>query len=224
MIRNAAQFRRHLQIGPYADGGYPVVFVMRDGGVLCFRCASKERGTIAAELSAVRKSGHAAGDKGWLPEAWAINWENPSGETCDHCGKVLEAAYGQDDTPEEEDDAQCVCGVYRSEHAMMGCPEGFQTPAQWEKEKRAIWDALEAEDRDGRYREDYEYECKDCGATWADDRVDSIDSCPNAACGSSNTWCKDGPDGPEDDEPTVYDEPPPDYGPPGSGAVLTEYQ
>ena len=33
---------------------------------------------------------------------------------------------------EEDDDPQCVCGVYRSEHAMMGCKEGFQTPAQWE--------------------------------------------------------------------------------------------
>src|SRR5216683_7382552 len=28
---------------------------------------------------------------------------------------------------------------------------------------------------------------------------------------------------PEDAEPDIDDEPPPDYGPPGSGAVITEY-
>lgn len=38
----------------------------------------------------------------------------------------------------EDDDPQCVCGVYRSEHSAMGCPEGFQTPAQWEAERARI--------------------------------------------------------------------------------------
>lgn len=40
--------------------------------------------------------------------------------------------------PEEDDDPRCVCGVYRSEHAMMGCPEGFQTAKQWDDERSAI--------------------------------------------------------------------------------------
>lgn len=38
----------------------------------------------------------------------------------------------------EDDDPRCVCGVYRSEHAAMGCPEGFQTPEQWEAERSLI--------------------------------------------------------------------------------------
>jgi len=39
---------------------------------------------------------------------------------------------------EPDDDPRCVCGVYRSEHAAMGCPEGFQTPDSWEQEKAFI--------------------------------------------------------------------------------------
>jgi hypothetical protein len=61
------------------------------------------------------------------------------------CGKCEmgedEAAYGPEPEPEEEDhddDPRCVCGVYRSEHALMGCPEGFQTPNQWASEREAI--------------------------------------------------------------------------------------
>jgi len=46
----------------------------------------------------------------------------------------------------EDDDPQCVCGVYRSEHAMMGCQEGFQTAEQWRSEKQVIYDHVRMED------------------------------------------------------------------------------
>lgn len=29
----------------------------------------------------------------------------------------------------EDDDPQCVCGVHRSEHALCGCPDGFERRA-----------------------------------------------------------------------------------------------
>lgn len=37
-----------------------------------------------------------------------------------------------------DDDPQCVCGVHYSEHFLFGCPEGFQTAEQWEREKKFI--------------------------------------------------------------------------------------
>ena len=37
----------------------------------------------------------------------------------------------------EDDDPICVCGVYRSEHAGMGCGN-FQTAEQWAAEKEFI--------------------------------------------------------------------------------------
>lgn len=43
-----------------------------------------------------------------------------------------------EDEEAKDDDPQCVCGVYRSEHSAMGCPEGFQTPAQWAEEREQI--------------------------------------------------------------------------------------
>ena len=36
-----------------------------------------------------------------------------------------------------EDDPRCVCGVYRSEHALCGCP-GFQTADDWKTERAFI--------------------------------------------------------------------------------------
>lgn len=61
---------------------------------------------------------------GWL--------QNRKGErvTCQACG-------GKGDP--DDDDPQCVCGVYRSEHAMLayGC-SGFTTKGQWESEKSWI--------------------------------------------------------------------------------------
>lgn len=39
---------------------------------------------------------------------------------------------------EPDDDPVCVCGVSWSEHALCGCPEGFQTPDAWEREKAFI--------------------------------------------------------------------------------------
>lgn len=57
-----------------------------------------------------------------------------------------------DRTEEEDDDPVCVCGTHRSEHALCGCPEGFQTAASWAKEKADIeeMDDWEFERRYGR--------------------------------------------------------------------------
>lgn len=39
---------------------------------------------------------------------------------------------------ERDDDPVCVCGVARSEHAGLGCPEGFQRPQDWDVERAFI--------------------------------------------------------------------------------------
>lgn len=37
-----------------------------------------------------------------------------------------------------DDDPQCVCGAYRSEHALCGCKDGFQTAEEWASEREFI--------------------------------------------------------------------------------------
>jgi hypothetical protein len=49
-----------------------------------------------------------------------------------------------------DDDPQCVCGVYRSEHGMMGCTEGFQTAGSWAVERKAI-QAMSDDEFERRY-------------------------------------------------------------------------
>ena len=64
---------------------------------------------------------------------------------------------------QEDDDPRCVCGVYRSEHAMMGCADGFQTPAEWEATKRQMQADADRQDREERgfYDEDDEPDVDD---------------------------------------------------------------
>lgn len=46
-----------------------------------------------------------------------------------------------------DNDPICVCGVHRSEHALCGCEDGFQSAESW-KQERAFIESLD----------DWEYE------------------------------------------------------------------
>jgi hypothetical protein len=50
--------------------------------------------------------------------------------------------------PDRDDDPPCVCGTHRSEHALCGCPEGFQTAESWARE-------LEGIQHRARYQDDF---------------------------------------------------------------------
>lgn len=60
------------------------------------------------------------------------------------------------DSQDYDDDPRCVCGVYRSEHSLCGCPEGFQTPKQWESEKEFI-STLDDDQFEQIYHPEYAY-------------------------------------------------------------------
>lgn len=68
----------------------------------------------------------------------------------------------EDDEPTEgeDDDPRCVCGTYKSEHALCGCSDGFQTPESWAKEVEAIVEHVERFD-EGRAHDDDEPEIDD---------------------------------------------------------------
>lgn len=68
-------------------GGYPVYYIVKDGGVLCPDCARMaEREGLADDPD----------DAQWCIIGADINWE-ASGLTCDHCGKRIESAYAEDE-------------------------------------------------------------------------------------------------------------------------------
>lgn len=71
-------------------GGYPIVYIMDDGEVLCPDCVNDPANPV-----------HEGGDAdGWRVEGSDIFYEGPAA-TCVHCNKVIESAYGD---PEEGDD------------------------------------------------------------------------------------------------------------------------
>jgi len=72
-------------------GGYPIIYVCADGGVLCPDCANGENGSEASESS------DAPSD--WRMEGTDIHWEGAP-ELCDHCGAIIESAYGEPDADE----------------------------------------------------------------------------------------------------------------------------
>ena len=77
--------------------------------------------------------------------------------TCQHCGgegcllnpttfaKVIcPDCGGTGETG--NDDPLCVCGTARSEHQLLGCPDGFQTKGAWAVARDAIYARVRDED------------------------------------------------------------------------------
>jgi hypothetical protein len=64
----------------YADGGYPLAYVMDDGELLCAGCMNDPTNPV-----------HAGGDAdGWRLEGIGVLYETNDGdETCAHCGAVI---------------------------------------------------------------------------------------------------------------------------------------
>ncbi len=67
-------------------GGYPLSYLMADGGVLCPACANGEHGSEATQDP--RQD-----DKQWSIVACDVYWEGPPMQ-CDHCSAEIESAYG----------------------------------------------------------------------------------------------------------------------------------
>ena len=72
-------------------GGYPLYLLCADGEVLCPDCARREWKLVA---QAIR---HPGTDTQWEIVAVDVNWEDPDKNMfCDHCGELIECAYGED--------------------------------------------------------------------------------------------------------------------------------
>mgnify|MGYP003575380610 CR=1 FL=1 len=73
-------------------GGYPLIYVTNDGGVLCPACANGENG---AKPTYEDDSPHS----GWQVDAADVHYEGAP-EICNHCGAEIESAYGDpNDSP-----------------------------------------------------------------------------------------------------------------------------
>jgi hypothetical protein len=89
-INSISDFRRAIRNGPYAwPGGYPLYFIMSDGGALSFKAAKAERRGV---LEALRDNS----GNGWRPVAVEINWEDAE-LYCDHTNERIESAYAEDE-------------------------------------------------------------------------------------------------------------------------------
>lgn len=78
-------------------GGYPLFYLAKDNGVLCPDCANGDNGSECCNPDC-------QDDPQWWLIGCDINYENDS-LYCDHCGKLIESAYGDDDNkPDCEDE------------------------------------------------------------------------------------------------------------------------
>ena len=88
-INSISEFRKAMRHGPYAwPGGYPCYFITSDGAALSFDAAKQEKRNILDSIA----NGH---NDGWRIVGMDINWEDSS-LYCDHTGKPIESAYGED--------------------------------------------------------------------------------------------------------------------------------
>lgn len=70
-------------------GGYPIIYVMGDGEVLCPACANGENGSEAYEP----KDANPNHDRQWTIAEQVIHYEGEP-ETCAHCNATIPSAYG----------------------------------------------------------------------------------------------------------------------------------
>jgi hypothetical protein len=90
-IETVTDMKATLRHGPYAwPGGYPLFFVTNDGGAICFACGRSEFRCIADSIRTECSDG-------WRVMGCDINYEDSS-LYCDHCGKPIESAYGEEES------------------------------------------------------------------------------------------------------------------------------
>ena len=79
------QFKMFVRNKYAWPGGYPMIAVMRDGGVLCHACAKENAKLIIAATRDRDRSG-------WEVAGVDVNWADAE-LRCDHCGDLIESAY-----------------------------------------------------------------------------------------------------------------------------------
>lgn len=88
-IKTVADFKATLRHGSYVwPGGYPLFLLTEDGAAFHFDCARKNARYIVASIQ------EGAND-GWRCVGCDVNYEDDE-LVCDHCGKRIESAYGED--------------------------------------------------------------------------------------------------------------------------------
>lgn len=70
-------------------GGYPIAYIVDDCDACCAQCANGSNGAQFHEITT---------DSQWRLTGFDVNYENPSGEHCCHCNKILECAYPAEST------------------------------------------------------------------------------------------------------------------------------
>lgn len=72
-------------------GGYPIYYLMADGGVLCPDCINREILIVDGERKDV-ENGERHPDKQWHCVGYDVNFEDVNCK-CDHCYKFIDPAY-----------------------------------------------------------------------------------------------------------------------------------
>jgi hypothetical protein len=86
-------------------GGYPIVYVTGRTDVLCPSCA-QERIDHNRRIGLLEALGFDPPETDWvradLPLYHDVHWEGPPID-CDECGKAIESAYGDPNSPDDEE-------------------------------------------------------------------------------------------------------------------------
>lgn len=89
LINTVSDYKATLRQGEFAwPGGYQCYLVTSDGAALCYTCGKAEFRNVISSIK------HRQND-GWRCVGADINWED-NDLCCDHCGKQIPAAYGED--------------------------------------------------------------------------------------------------------------------------------
>lgn len=88
-IENTAQLKATLRAGQFTSiGGYPLFFITSDGAALSFDSVKQN---LVSVLDSIKNHYN----DGWRVVGCSVNWED-NDLYCDHSGKRIDCAYGDD--------------------------------------------------------------------------------------------------------------------------------
>lgn len=97
ILTNLREIKQALRQGPYAwPGGYPTYFIDSDGAALSHEAVRAEWSQVVETFI------HNIRNTGWNIAGIEINYEDAD-LYCEHTGKRIPSAYGEDEAERNED-------------------------------------------------------------------------------------------------------------------------
>lgn len=118
----------------WADGGYPIIYWTGSNDALCPDCANGLNGSEATNPDC-------QDDREWSVQCAEVHYEGPA-VACEHCGALIESAYG-DPSSEEGEDSPTEDDIFTEDYITFWQYGKRVLAFPQDVEEEDVWDAID---------------------------------------------------------------------------------